>query len=113
MFPDLTADGKIYGVTASNASESSWASYCGSEAVVDGKNIGSCLGDLFSTNWMEDTDAAITSMAMDSETLATQYQTVKTKTTRSPVLQFGDLSFQDDSIGTFEGMQDPTTTSFI
>lgn len=28
MFPDLTTDGKIYGMTASNASQSSWASYC-------------------------------------------------------------------------------------
>lgn len=69
MFPSLTSDGLIYGVTASNATESSWASYCGSEAMVDGKNIGSCLGDLFSTNWMEDTDAAITGGKMDTETL--------------------------------------------
>ena len=70
MFPGLTSDGMIYGVTASNASQSSWASYCGSEATVDGVNIGSCLGDLFSTNWMEDADKAITSMAMASESLS-------------------------------------------
>ena len=73
MFPDLTTDGGIYGMTASNASLSSWASYCGSEAYVDGKNIGSCLGDLFSTNWMEDTDKAISDKAMGTETLDTQY----------------------------------------
>jgi legumain len=71
MFPDLTSTGKIYGMTASNASQSSWASYCGSEAYVDGVNIGSCLGDLFSTNWMEDTDAAITGGKMGSESLQT------------------------------------------
>lgn len=71
MFPGLTADGGIYGVTASNASESSWASYCGSEAYVNGTNIGSCLGDLFSTNWMEDTDAAIAAGKMGTETLET------------------------------------------
>jgi len=73
MFPSLTTDGRIYGMTASNASQSSWASYCGSEAYVNGTNIGSCLGDLFSTNWMEDTDAADDRMAMGSETLDTQY----------------------------------------
>ena len=110
MFPDLTSDGKIYGVTASNASQSSWASYCGSEAVVNGKNIGSCLGDLFSTNWMEDTDAAITAMAMDSESLTNQYNTVKTKTTRSPVLKFGDFSFTDQAIGEFEGILEDTSS---
>jgi len=104
MFPSLTSDGSIYGVTASNATQSSWASYCGSEATVNGTAIGSCLGDLFSTNWMEDTDAAIQSKSMDSETLSTQYDTVKTGTTRSPVLKFGDFSFNNEAIGEFEGV---------
>ena len=103
MFPSLTSDGGIYGITASNATESSWASYCGSEAVVNGKNIGSCLGDLFSTNWMEDTDKAINAGDMDTETLEEQYNTVKQETTRSPVLKFGDFSFMDEAIGDFEG----------
>lgn len=56
MFVDLPKDIGIYAVTAANASESSWGYYCGSEAIVDGKNIGSCLGDLFSITWMEDDD---------------------------------------------------------
>ena len=81
----------------------------GSEAVVNGKNIGSCLGDLFSTNWMEDTDAAIQSKSMGSETLSTQYDTVKTETTRSPVLKFGDFSFNDEAIGEFEGVVEAST----
>jgi len=76
MFPSLTSDGGIYGVTASNDTESSWASYCGTEATVDGKDIGTCLGDLFSTNWMEDTDAAIASGNMGTETLQQQFDTV-------------------------------------
>ena len=56
MFPDLAADSKILAVTASNGQESSWGTYCGDEAVVKGKNVGSCLGDLFSVNWMQDDD---------------------------------------------------------
>lgn len=55
MFPNLDASENIYAVTASNATQSSYASYCGSEAVVDGTNLKTCMGDLFSTNWMEDT----------------------------------------------------------
>ena len=110
MFPDLTSTGKIYGVTASNATQSSWASYCGSEAVVDGKNIGSCLGDLFSTNWMEDADTAVLAMAMGSESLTEQYNSVKAKTTRSPVLKFGDFSFLDEGIGEFEGTLEDTSS---
>ena len=57
MFPNLKADENIYALTASNATQSSWGAYCGSEAVIDGVNIGSCLGDLFSINWMEDTES--------------------------------------------------------
>ena len=111
MFPDLTSTGKIYGVTASNAKQSSWASYCGSEATVNGTNIGSCLGDLFSTNWMEDTDAAIAAGKMDTETLTEQFNTVQTETTRSPVLKFGDFSFMSEAIGEFEGTYDETSAS--
>ena len=113
MFPSLTDDGKIYGVTASNATQSSWASYCGSEATVNGTNIGSCLGDLFSTNWMEDTDGAILAMATDTETLGNQYAVVKEKTTRSPVLKFGDFSFDSEPIGEFEGVVEDSADLWI
>ena len=68
MFPDLTSDSDIYAMTASNAYLSSYATYCGLDARVDGTFIGSCLGDLFSVNWMEDTDAA----NISTETLQTQ-----------------------------------------
>lgn len=57
MFQSLPANLNIYAVSAASPDESSWAAYCGSDAVVNGKNIGSCLGDLFSVNWLEDTDA--------------------------------------------------------
>ncbi len=52
MFPSLKADQKIYAMTASDAKQSSWGTYCGKDAVVDGKNMRTCLGDLFSVNWM-------------------------------------------------------------
>merc|ERR1719223_1245407 len=89
-------------MTASNASLSSWAAYCGSDAVVDGTNINSCLGDLFSINWMEDTEAHDPAV----ETLATQQATVIAKTTRSPVQTFGNFTFLDEPIGDFEGNLD-------
>ena len=55
----------IYAITAANASESSWGTYCSPDDKVDGVSVGSCLGDLFSVNWMEDSDHA----NMDTETL--------------------------------------------
>ena len=60
MFESYNKDYKdlnVYAVSAANAHESSYGTYCGSDAEVDGKRLGTCLGDLFSVNWMEDTDA--------------------------------------------------------
>ncbi len=57
MFPKLRSDQNVYALTASNASLSSWATYCAPDDTVNGVEIGSCLGDEFSVNWMEDTEA--------------------------------------------------------
>jgi len=52
MFLDLPDNIKIYATTAANAIESSSATYCNKDAIVNNKNIGTCLGDLYSVNWM-------------------------------------------------------------
>jgi legumain len=59
MFAKLPKNQNIYALSAANAHESSWGTYCSPNDEVDGKRIGSCLGDLFSVNWMEDLDAAV------------------------------------------------------
>jgi len=106
MFQDMNIPG-IYALSASNPTESSWGSYCGSEAVVNGKNINSCLGDLFSVNWMEDADAVDTT----KESLDENFQTVKTKTTRSAVMQWGDTTYTDDKMSEFIGNLDLLSAS--
>eukprot|EP00928_Gymnodinium_smaydae_P031839 TRINITY_DN23241_c0_g2_i1.p1 TRINITY_DN23241_c0_g2~~TRINITY_DN23241_c0_g2_i1.p1 ORF type:complete len:469 (+),score=123.41 TRINITY_DN23241_c0_g2_i1:56-1408(+) len=98
MFPDLTADGKIFALTAANAEESSWGFYCGSDATVKGKNLNSCLGDLFSISWMEDSDLG----AFTTETIEEQVKRVTKRTNKSHVMSFGDKSLLSDSIGAFE-----------
>jgi legumain len=98
MFPNLPNNMGIYATTAANAKESSWGTYCSPDDKVNGKSIGSCLGDLYSVNWMEDADKA----KMGTETLLDQYNTVKAETTKSHVLQFGDLTIDKEPIGNFE-----------
>merc|ERR1711908_159454 len=98
MFEGLSTPG-VYALSASGPSESSWGTYCGSDAKVNGKNVGSCLGDLFSVNWMEDSDA----MDITKETLQKQFKTVQTKTAKSHVLQWGDLDFTSDDVAEYEG----------
>lgn len=98
MFENILPDDmNIYAVSAANAKESSWGSYCAPDDKVNGKSVGSCLGDLFSVNWMEDSDKK----GKMSETLDAQYSVVKTETSKSHVLQWGALSFTSEPIGDF------------
>jgi len=55
MFVNLPKNTGVYGLSAANPTESSWGTYCAPDDVVGGKHIGSCLGDLFSVNFLEDT----------------------------------------------------------
>jgi len=65
---------------------------------VDGTNVGSCLGDLYSVNWMENSDAV-----GQFETLDVQFQYTRNKTDLSHVMMYGDNSFDSDPIGNFQG----------
>merc|ERR1712187_273190 len=95
----------LYALSAANPTESSWGTYCGSDAKVNGKSIGSCLGDLFSVNWMAATDAQDTT----KEDLETQFESVKKLTTKSEVMQWGDLSFTSDFVSEYVGGLTPNT----
>ena len=49
----------IFCETAANPDESSWGTYCPPQDSVAGKAIGSCLGDLYSVSWLEDSDRCV------------------------------------------------------
>lgn len=69
MFVNLPKDTKIYALSAANPTESSWGTYCSPDDVIQGKHIGTCLGDLFSCKFVEDSE----SMDLTGETLQTQF----------------------------------------
>ena len=52
IFKGLLQAPNAVAVTAANAKESSWGFYCPPLDKVNGKRIGSCLGDEFSIRWM-------------------------------------------------------------
>jgi len=89
----LKDDKKIYAITAANGHESSWGTYC------ENKWHLPCLGDLFSTNWMEDSDKE----ELTTETLETQFEIVRKETNLSHVIQFGDLSIAKEPVANFQG----------
>jgi len=89
-------------LTAANPKESSWGWYCAGSSggdVVDGKSIGSCLGDEFSVRWMEDTDKA----SIGTETVGQQYKKLVKAVSKSHVQQYGVKSFDSEPIGDFQG----------
>jgi len=98
----LKKDINVYAVSAANGKESSWGTYCSPDDKVNGVHVGSCLGDLFSVNWLEDLDAAIEKKQLGVETLQTQFNTVQQETNKSHVLQWGDLAITSEFIGEFE-----------
>merc|ERR1712070_884224 len=90
----------VVAVTAANAAESSYGYYCFPHDTVNGKRIGSCLGDVFSIKWMEDSDRGF----MATETVAQQISKVRREVSKSHVQQFGDSSvIGAEVIGEFEG----------
>lgn len=98
IFANLPANINIYATTAADATESSWGCYCPPNDVIKGKSINSCLGDLYSVSWMENSESGNN---MQVETLEQQYQEVKTLTNRSHVRQFGDVSIDSELISKF------------
>jgi legumain len=88
----------IYALSAANGHESSWGTYCPPDDKVNGKHLGTCLGDLFSVNWMEDSDKA----SMGSETIEMQFDSVQKSTNKSHVLEWGDKTFTGEDIGEFQ-----------
>jgi len=94
----LPTDINVYATTASNAKESSWGTYCPPDDKVNGVELKSCLGDLYSVNWMENADEV-----GKDETLKAQFDIVVKATSKSHVMAYGDMSFTSDPIGDFMG----------
>jgi legumain len=83
----------IYATTASNAEESSYACY------YDEKRQ-TYLGDLYSVNWMEDSDAE----DITTESLFKQFEVTKRRTNLSHVMQYGNLELgKEHNVSEFQG----------
>jgi len=89
----------VYGTTASNAEESSYACY------YDAKRQ-TYLGDVYSVVWMEDSDAE----KIDAESLFKQFTNTKKLTNTSHVMQYGDLKLgAAHFVGEFQGEKQSIT----
>lgn len=94
----LPSNINIYATTAANAVESSYACYYDSSR-------NAYLGDHYSVNWMEDSDKN----NIETETLKTQFETVKKLTDDSHCMEYGDMSINTEFVGEFEGPINPSS----
>ena len=98
LFEDeLPEDIVIYTVTAADSHEPSYATFCAPYDTVAGKSIGSCLGDLFSINWLSELEQN------DRETLEEQFKQIKSKTDKSNVSRFGDMTLSQQEAAVYQG----------
>nr|AXQ06495.1 legumain [Vriesea carinata] len=102
----LPKDINVYATTAANALESSWGTYCPGQFPSPPPEYDTCLGDLYSVAWMEDSDVH----NLRTETLNQQYQLVKSRTAvqdsysfGSHVMQYGDLDLNTEHLFFFIG----------
>eukprot|EP00899_Mesostigma_viride_P011685 jgi/Mesvir1/20517/Mv12398-RA.1 len=104
----LPPDLNIYVATAANAEESSWATYCPGPGPVLPSGYDTCLGDLFSVAWMENSDA----LDLNGETLQQQFELVRDRTSNngtfsmgSHAMQYGTLQIDGEEAAEYFGDQ--------
>ncbi|KAF8364645.1 hypothetical protein HHK36_033380 [Tetracentron sinense] len=107
----MPKDLNIYVTTASNAEESSWGTYCPGMDPSPPPEFITCLGDLYSVAWMEDSETH----NLKKETLQQQYRAVKDRTSNyntynagSHVMEYGNKSIKAESLYLYQGF-DPAS----
>nr|P49046.1 RecName: Full=Legumain; AltName: Full=Asparaginyl endopeptidase 1; Short=CeAEP1; Flags: Precursor [Canavalia ensiformis]BAA06596.1 asparaginyl endopeptidase [Canavalia ensiformis] len=110
----MPKDLNIYVTTASNAQENSFGTYCPGMNPPPPEEYVTCLGDLYSVSWMEDSETH----NLKRETVQQQYQSVRKRTSNSNsyrfgshVMQYGDTNITAEKLYLYHGF-DPATVNF-
>ncbi|KAK9198461.1 hypothetical protein WN944_013645 [Citrus x changshan-huyou] len=110
----MPKDLDIYVTTASNAQESSFGTYCPGMDPSPPPEYITCLGDLYSVAWMEDSETH----NLKRETINQQYQAVKERTSNfnnynsgSHVMEYGNTSVKSEKLYLYQGF-DPASANF-
>ncbi|XP_051207926.1 vacuolar-processing enzyme beta-isozyme 1 [Lolium perenne] len=108
----MPQDLNIYVTTAANAEESSWGTYCPGWNPPPPHEYLTCLGDVYSVSWMEDSETH----NLKKEAIKDQYESVKKRTsssnslTGSHVMEYGDKTFKDEKLFLYQGF-DPANVN--
>ncbi|CAO2819805.1 unnamed protein product [Amaranthus hypochondriacus] len=109
----MPEDLNIYVTTASNAEESSYGTYCPGMDPAPPAEFTTCLGDLYSIAWMEDSETH----NLKKETITQQYEKVKARTSNfntyaagSHVMEYGNKSIKPEKVYLYQGF-DPANVN--
>jgi len=109
----MPKDLNIYVQTASNAEENSYGTYCPGEEASPPPEFITCLGDLYSVAWLEDSE----SHNLKKETIEQQYKSVKERTANSNsyiegshVMEYGNENIRSEKLYLYQGF-DPATVN--
>jgi len=105
----LPSDIGIYAITAANDTEPSWGIFCPPDAYVDGVNMYTPLGDMFSVHWMD----IVANSNLSTLTMGQLYTAVAALTNESHVMEYGDMSVTDMPVGAFLGFVKSPGSSFF
>lgn len=110
----MPTDINIYVTTASNAQESSYGTYCPGMDPPPPPEYITCLGDLYSVAWMEDSETH----NLKKETVKQQYRAVKARTSNyntysvgSHVMEYGNKTLKGEKLYLYQGF-DPASLNF-
>ncbi|EPS73966.1 asparaginyl endopeptidase [Genlisea aurea] len=111
----MPTDLNVYVTTASNAEESSWGTYCPGMDPAPPPEYMTCLGDLYSVAWMEDSETH----NLKKETVKEQYERVKERTSNfnsynagSHVMEYGNKSIKAEKLCLYQGF-DPKAETLL
>ncbi|XP_052176743.1 vacuolar-processing enzyme-like isoform X2 [Diospyros lotus] len=114
IFEGLLPEGlNIFATTAANATEDSYGTYCPDESPYVDPEYDTCLGDLYSVSWMEDSETH----NLREETLEQQYEVVRKRTENkggdygSHVMKYGKLSLTKQCLYSYMGTN-PKSNSY-
>lgn len=114
MFDQLPTDIDILAITSATPGQPANAIWCYSpDNVIQGKSIGSCLGDVMSVGWMMDSDNFFDEPIQDQVHKVAKFCAVNRCNPIpcvSHLCQYGDLSIEDEPVGWFQGDQHSKNT---
>nr|XP_043631547.1 vacuolar-processing enzyme beta-isozyme-like [Erigeron canadensis] len=109
----LPEDINVYATTASGATENSYGTYCPGQEPAPPPEYLTCLGDLYSVAWMEDSETH----NLKKETLEQQFNKVKERTSKadtfnsgSHVMEYGTKDIKPEKVYLYQGF-DPKTAN--